>query len=213
MTTRRSVGFSFLPLNRLLSFSHSCLEAVTSLAAFDYYGLYHRTKSSEPKSSSSYARHCKNTQREKGCSKTIHGRARWQGERQGWRVVLKGRGRGPTLGHLPMSSSFSWTHLALCCGVSWEFFHVRGLWKGTGMGMDAVVESPKEELEHLSHQDTELCAAMGGPPQRISSICFQGRMLCFEVIARQAKCPTPFSSVSHGLRLPLRVLWKGEVII
>ena len=55
------------------------MVSVTSLTAFNYYGLYHGTESLELKSSSSYASHCTNTQREKGCSKNIHGRARGEG--------------------------------------------------------------------------------------------------------------------------------------
>lgn len=54
------------------------------------------------------------------------------------------------------------------CPASWrllEVFHMHGVWQGTGMGLDAAVGSPKEELEHLSHWDTEPCAATGGPPQ------------------------------------------------
>lgn len=86
-----------------------------------------------------------------------------------------------------MSICFSWTPHALHYGVSWEVFHVHEVRQGTGMGLDAVVGPPNEDLEYLSHWDTEPCVAMGGPPWWISPIHSQGQMLPFGVTACHAR--------------------------
>lgn len=125
--TGKSGGFSFLPLNRQLSFLHSCLVSVTAFAAFNYHGLYHGTESPELKSSSSsYASHCTNTQPGKGCSKNIHSRARGEGDTGIRSHHIQGRASERILLQVWPVATCWWTFPSLGHTESWDGL----VWKG-----------------------------------------------------------------------------------
>lgn len=218
---RKSTSFSFLLLNRHLSFLHSWFVSVASLAAFDYYRLYHQTENPELKSSSSYASHCTNTQREKGCSKSSHGRAGGEG-REGPKDLcsrspsMLRANRGllwrsdlwpPANGHFLLLDDQYPTFWSLLGGLS-HVLNVAGHVNGAGCscritqgGARASVPSGAQRAQSPSGGN---CTGESPPFPRANILLWGHSLPC--------KTSSPLCYILHDSRQPLRVLWKLEVV-
>lgn len=219
--TRKSTDFSSLLLSRHLSFLHSWFVSVASLAAFYYCRLYHGTESPELKSSSSYASHCTNTQQEKGCSKSNHGRAGSEGRegakdlcarspsmpRANRSLLWRSDPWPPANGHFLLLDDQYPIFWCILGGLS-HVLNVAGHTSGAGCSCRITQGGAGASLPSRAQRAQ---SPSGGnhtgesPPFPRAIILLWGHSL-------PCKTSSPLSCILHDSRQPLRVLWKSEVV-